>query len=324
LGNEEKFRKGIKGTVINKKHFIVFPTLAFSMCVSAMSMLSLYLYIQYKNVEQRACTLLELQETCQQQINVLRQNQNTEEQSVEQQEDSSEASSQESFTIVNRDKKYLKENLKTFVVAQKLLQDGQSLAELYNADEYGFVGSDRKQRSRRVVKKWKKTRTRKRGSQNSAAAMQRLRHSVQNVGAQFTQRDFSFAWPIDLHNFWISSLFGPRKRVDGRPGFHYGVDMAAMRGTPVKSTARGKVLQAQYVPGYGNSVLLVHNQHYRSRYAHLNSILVKVGDVVRAGEVIGTVGDSGYVRKSGKDASHLHFEIHENGVQRNPLRYLFH
>lgn len=298
-----------------------------------MSVLSLYVYMQYKDVEQRAKTLLELQETCQQQVVALRQNQPTEEQSAPVQDSvfnsSSASSSQDSFTVVNRNKLYLKENLQTFVVAQKLLENGQPLAELYNADEYGFVGAEHrkassKSKSKKVARKRKNTRSKKRAPQNTSATIQNLRRSMQNTSVQFAHRDFSFAWPVDLHNFWISSLFGPRKRADGRPGFHYGIDMAAMRGTLVRSTAAGKVLQAQYVPGYGNTVLIVHNQYYRSRYAHLDRILVKVGDSVDAGIVIGTVGATGFIRKSGRDGSHLHFEIHENGVPRNPLRYLFH
>lgn len=296
-----------------------------------MSVLSLYVYMQYKDVQQRANALLELQETCQQQVAALRQNQPLEEQATSEQNSvfngANSSTSQDSFTIVNRDKSYLKENLKTFVVAQKLLENGQHLAEIYNADEYDFVGVEHRKtssKSKKVSKKRKKSRSKNRTPQNTSATLQKLRTSMQNTSAQIAHRDFSFAWPIDLHNFWISSLFGPRKRADGRPGFHYGIDMAAMRGTPVRATAAGKVLQAQYVPGYGNSVLLVHNQHYRSRYAHLHSILVKVGDTVNSGTVIGTVGDTGFIRKSGRDGSHLHFEIHENGVQKNPLRYLFH
>ncbi len=301
------------------------------MCISAMSALSLYAYMQYKDVEQRAKTLLELQETCQQQIAALKQNQSIEEQATPEQDSifsvSSASASSDSFTVVNRDKSYLKENLKTFVVAQKLLENGQPLAELYSADEYDFVGPVHKKspsKSKKSVKRRKNARTKKRTSQNTHATIQSLRRSMQNTSAQFAHRDFSFAWPIDLHNFWISSLFGPRKRADGRPGFHYGIDMAAMRGTPVKATAGGKVVQAQYVPGYGNTILIIHNQHYRTRYAHLDRIWVKVGDVADAGTVIGTVGATGFIRKSGRDGSHLHFEIHENGVPRNPLRYLFH
>jgi murein DD-endopeptidase MepM/ murein hydrolase activator NlpD len=136
-------------------------------------------------------------------------------------------------------------------------------------------------------------------------------------------QDFTFHWPLELHHFWLSSLFGARKKANGTPGFHYGIDMAAMKGTPVKSAAAGTVIQAQYVPGYGNNVLIQHNKYYRTRYAHLNRIHATVGQKVTQGQKIGTVGDTGSVRKSGRDASHLHFEIYHNGSHVNPLRYLF-
>jgi len=143
-----------------------------------------------------------------------------------------------------------------------------------------------------------------------------------NISKQATQ-DFVFHWPLELHSFWLSSLFGARKKANGQPGFHKGVDMAAMKGTPVKAAAAGTVVQAQYLPGYGNNILIQHNKYYRTRYAHLNRIHVSVGQKVAQGQKIGTVGDSGSVRKSGRDASHLHFEIYHNGSHVNPLRYLF-
>ncbi len=157
--------------------------------------------------------------------------------------------------------------------------------------------------------------------QNSLGAKQ-IAQLQKNISKQTTQ-DFVFHWPLELHSFWLSSLFGARKKANGQPGFHKGVDMAAMKGTPVKAAAAGTVVQAQYLPGYGNNILIQHNKYYRTRYAHLNRIHVSVGQKVTQGQKIGAVGDSGSVRKSGRDASHLHFEIYHNGSHVNPLRYLF-
>lgn len=146
---------------------------------------------------------------------------------------------------------------------------------------------------------------------------------LQKNNSRQTTHDFTFHWPLELHHFWLSSLFGARKKANGKPGFHYGIDLAAMKGTPVKAAAAGTVVQAQYVPGYGNNILIQHNKYYRTRYAHLNRIHVSVGQKIEQGQKIGAVGDSGSVRKSGRDASHLHFEIYHNGSHVNPLRYLF-
>ena len=146
---------------------------------------------------------------------------------------------------------------------------------------------------------------------------------LKKVTPQVTTQDFTFHWPLELHHFWISSLFGARKKANGAPGWHSGIDLAALKGTPVKSAAAGVVIQAQYLPGYGNNILIQHNKYYRTRYAHLHTMNVSEGQTVKLGQKIGTVGATGSVRKSGRDASHLHFEIYHNGSHVNPLRYLF-
>jgi murein DD-endopeptidase MepM/ murein hydrolase activator NlpD len=131
-----------------------------------------------------------------------------------------------------------------------------------------------------------------------------------------------FDWPIDLNKFWLSSVYGMRKHPRGGKRFHYGIDLAALRGTPVEASAAGVVIQAQYVAGYGNNIIVKHNNKYKTRYAHLHKIYVKKGQKVKQGQKIGAVGATGYVRKSGRDASHLHFEIYADGRHVNPLKYL--
>ena len=128
-----------------------------------------------------------------------------------------------------------------------------------------------------------------------------------------------FTWPIDRSQFWLSSLFGKRKKPNGSWGFHSGIDMAALKGTPVKAAAGGTVIEARYAQGYGNTVVIKHNNKYKTRYAHLDKIIAKKGQKVSRGQLIGKVGDTGFVRKSGKDASHLHFELYAFGKKINPL-----
>lgn len=179
---------------------------------------------------------------------------------------------------------------------------------------------DLRKETRQVVLARKKVKS-KRVSQQNLSTKQIAQ--LQKNSSERIVQDFTFHWPLELHHFWLSSLFGARKKANGKPGFHYGIDMAAIRGTPVKAAAAGTVIQAQYVPGYGNNILIQHNKYYRTRYAHLQRIHVVQGQKVTQGQKIGTVGDTGSVRKSGRDASHLHFEIYHNGSHVNPLRYLF-
>jgi len=134
--------------------------------------------------------------------------------------------------------------------------------------------------------------------------------------------DIVFSWPVERSKFWLSSLFGSRTRTNGTPGFHFGVDMAAFRGTPVRAAASGIVMEARYARGYGKTIVIAHNRKYKTRYAHLDKICVSVGKKVRNRELIGYVGDTGNVRSSGTDGSHLHFEVLTYNRHVNPLYFL--
>ena len=112
----------------------------------------------------------------------------------------------------------------------------------------------------------------------------------------------------------ISSKFGMRFHpIDRRQKFHSGMDIAAPTGTPIKAAFDGEVIFAGRRGGYGNFVELKHPDGRTTRYAHANSLNVKVGDQVKAGEKIATVGATGKTT-----GPHLHFEIRENGKAVNP------
>lgn len=106
----------------------------------------------------------------------------------------------------------------------------------------------------------------------------------------------------------ISSLCGFRK-LGGKLEFHDGIDIAAEIGTPVVATAYGKVVFAGTLNGFGNTIIIYHEEvgQTYTLYGHLSSISVKKGQVVYAGQVIGKVGNTG--RSTGP---HLHFSIYTN------------
>lgn len=122
-----------------------------------------------------------------------------------------------------------------------------------------------------------------------------------------------FSWPL---NGQITSKFGRRK---GR--FHYGIDIAARKGTKIRSAARGVVILSGYkvdgFRGYGKLVVLQHNENTVSLYAHNNNNYVLQGNCVAEGEVIGEVGSTG--RSTGP---HLHFEIRKNKKAVDPYIFL--
>ncbi|WEF53117.1 M23 family metallopeptidase [[Pseudomonas] carboxydohydrogena] len=98
---------------------------------------------------------------------------------------------------------------------------------------------------------------------------------------------------------------------------HTGLDFRASTGDPVRATADGKVTSAGWSGGYGRMVEIDHGNGLATRYGHLSQIDVKVGDVVKIGEVVGEVGSTG--RSTGP---HLHYETRINGEAVDPQRFL--
>ncbi len=116
----------------------------------------------------------------------------------------------------------------------------------------------------------------------------------------------------------VTSSFGVRTDpIIGTAALHSGMDFRAPIGMEARTTAAGVVVKAGWNGGYGRMVEVDHGQGYATRYGHLSEILVKVGDKVTAGEVIGRTGSSG--RSTGP---HLHYEIRHNGAALDPARFL--
>ncbi len=121
--------------------------------------------------------------------------------------------------------------------------------------------------------------------------------------------------PVDVS---IGSGFGFRRDpFTGRPALHTGVDFSAPAGTQIQAAAAGVVLSTDWHPQYGRVLEIDHGQGLVTRYAHTQSFLVQAGDVVKRGQPIATIGNTG--RSTG---AHLHFEVLIDGVPQNPLRFL--
>lgn len=103
----------------------------------------------------------------------------------------------------------------------------------------------------------------------------------------------------------------------GRPAMHTGLDFRSASGDPVRATAYGKVVTAGWQGGYGKMVEIDHGNNLSTRYGHLSEINVKVGDLVRIGQVIGAVGSTG--RSTGP---HLHYETRIDGDAVDPQKFL--
>lgn len=116
----------------------------------------------------------------------------------------------------------------------------------------------------------------------------------------------------------LGDTFGPRFHpILKRFRQHKGEDIRAAVGTPVKATAAGTVARAGIAGGFGLLVELVHSPAYRTRYAHLSSVLVHGGQQVQRGALLGLVGQTGLAT-----GPHLHYEVLVRGVAVDPAPYL--
>ncbi|WP_235991647.1 peptidoglycan DD-metalloendopeptidase family protein [Metabacillus schmidteae] len=120
----------------------------------------------------------------------------------------------------------------------------------------------------------------------------------------------SLAWPAV--GGYISSGLGQRW---GK--LHKGIDIARPSDRTIKAADNGRVISAGYNGGYGNKVVVDHNNGMKTVYAHLSSISVKVGQVVSQGQKLGVMGSTG-----NSTGIHLHFEVYEDGNLKNPEDYL--
>lgn len=122
--------------------------------------------------------------------------------------------------------------------------------------------------------------------------------------------------PIDFAR--VSSSFGNRKHpISGKWKKHKGTDYAAATGTKIMTTASGTVTHASRKGGYGNCVIIKHNDKYSTLYAHLSKYQkgVRKGSYVKQGDIIGYVGSTGYAT-----GPHLHYEFMVHGNQVNPYK----
>lgn len=122
-------------------------------------------------------------------------------------------------------------------------------------------------------------------------------------------------WPVSGK---ITSTFGYRIHpISKRRHFHKGLDIANKEGTDIVAAGSGIVTYSGWNGGYGKVIIISHGYGYKSVYAHNKTNLVKVGDKVKKGQVIAKLGNTG--RSTGP---HIHFEIHFNGNQIDPLKVL--
>ena len=143
-------------------------------------------------------------------------------------------------------------------------------------------------------------------------------HNQASRSPALNNKQLQRASPADSDIHWQWPHVGPiiaNFSLSGK--INKGIDIAGQAGEPVRAAAGGKVVYAgNGLRGYGELIIINHNEHFLSAYAHNSKMLVSEGETVHAGQVIARMGATGARRVE------LHFEIRRNGRPVNPLRFL--
>ena len=116
----------------------------------------------------------------------------------------------------------------------------------------------------------------------------------------------------------MASAFGWRDDpFTGKRTFHYGIDIATQTGNPIAATADGIVVTTKREKIGGRTIILSHRFGYQTVYCHLSKFLVKPGQRVKRGDVIGLVGRTGKAL-----GPHVHYEVRVNNKEVNPFYYI--
>ncbi len=128
--------------------------------------------------------------------------------------------------------------------------------------------------------------------------------------------NFPICFPLVKKDFkTISSPFGYRKHpILQKNKLHAGIDLVAPKGSAVLATANGVIQKSMYQKGYGNHIVIAHFSTLETLYAHLWITLVRKGDMVTQGQIIGFVGETGLAT-----GPHLHYEIRMNNKKIDPM-----
>lgn len=122
-------------------------------------------------------------------------------------------------------------------------------------------------------------------------------------------------WPT---RGWVSSGFGRRvSPFTGMDTLHGGIDISAPMHTPVLSVAAGTVVTAGPEKSLGNAIVVSHGYGYKTTYGHLSKVKVRAGQLIKRGEIIGEVGNTGL-----STGPHLHYEVESNGSLVDPLKFI--
>lgn len=125
--------------------------------------------------------------------------------------------------------------------------------------------------------------------------------------------------PVKKGDFYVASGYKMRMHPILKINkFHKGMDFTAPKGTPVYASGNGKIYRAQRSSTFGKVIYIDHGYGYKTIYAHLSKMVVKRGETIKRGDLIGYVGNTGL-----SVAPHLHYEVHKHDVALNPINFYY-
>lgn len=135
---------------------------------------------------------------------------------------------------------------------------------------------------------------------------------------------YDFITPTN-YNF-ISSYYGYRE-LYGISNFHNGIDFLAPQGSDIYASSSGIIIYASFMQdGFGNTIIIEHSNNIKTLYCHVDeNFIVKIGDFVNQGEIIGKVGPkylSNGIQNGNTTGPHLHFSIYKDNQTVDPLEYI--
>ncbi len=201
-------------------------------------------------------------------------------------------------------------------------------AEHYQ-QEIDLMDVERKKRSRLLAYVRKKMSAQQATIESLKQAALQLDEKIQNLGNGLIATapdEYIEAKPFRVYKGLLKmpvkgkivSLFGKFKntRYDVL-NFRSGIEIQTERGEPIQAVYRGKILYADWFKGYGNMIIIDHGDSYYTVYAHIEEVFKTAGDVVDAGEVMATVGDTGSMT-----GPKLYFEVRHHGKPLDPMQWL--
>ena len=157
----------------------------------------------------------------------------------------------------------------------------------------------------------------------SAQSSNQFFHARASVKKEDLSTLFSIPSIVPVESFDLSKLvsgFGTRINPFHKGHYHHdGVDIASARGTAVLASGHGQVImtkRSDLLAGFGNYVEVDHGNGIVTRYSHLEDVAVRIGQKIKKGHALGTVGSSG-----GSIAPHLHYEVIKNGTNQDPITF---